>query len=467
MRRKRFFCSRCFSDENFAMKFWPKALVFACAALGVAYGGSQWIVSARQADQTAHATDLNDQTLISQGAYVSRTADCVACHTTPGGKPYAGGLAMQTPLGAIYSTNITPDTETGIGKYTLRDFKTAVQHGVRPDGAPLYPAMPYPSYAIMTDAEMEALYAYFMKGVEPVKQENSPPTLPKPFQMRWTVAFWQFLFAPTHQQFVNYDDKDAVLNRGAYLVEGPGHCGACHTPRGVGYQELALSLRQGDDYLSGAVIDGWRAKSLRGEGRGLASWSEAELVDFFATGRTDKVAAFGAMSDVVEHSTQHMTSADQHAMAAYLKSLPPVQGRDPVIPKQEDKTTAALLDGQYVSRGAWLYMEHCVSCHRADGKGVARIFPALAGNSAVFANNPQSVIQVTLEGGKMPHNEADAMAFTMPAFRHLSDEDIAELVTYVRSSWTNQAPAVDASEVAHIRQFVNQKAPNILPAGAQ
>lgn len=449
------------------MKTWSKAFIVACAALGLGYGGSQWIISERIPAASEVSLDLDDQQLIQQGAYVSRTADCVACHTAPGGKSYAGGLAMQTPLGAIYSTNITPDTQTGIGNYSLTDFKAAVQHGIRPDGAPLYPAMPYASYAIMSDEDMHALYAYFMRGVPAATQENSPPTLPKPFQIRWTIAYWQWLFAPAHTQFVNYDDKDAVLNRGAYLVEGPGHCGACHTPRGIAYQELAMSLREGDDYLSGAVIDGWRAKSLRGEGRGLANWSEQELVDFFATGRTDKVAAFGAMSDVVEHSSQHMSPQDRLAMVKYLKSLPPVSGRDPAVPHQTDTTTQALLDGQYTSRGAWLYAEHCITCHRADGKGAARVFPALAGNSAVFANNAYSVIQVTLEGGRMPENSVDAMAFTMPAFRHLSDQDIAELVNYVRNSWTNQAPEVQADDVAHIRDFVSKKSPHILAAGAQ
>ncbi|UUO12867.1 cytochrome c [Alcaligenes faecalis] len=449
------------------MNVLSKTLILALVGLGAAYGGSQLILSQRSiVSPSASTIKLDDDALIKQGAYVSRTGDCVACHTVPGGQKYAGGLAMQTPLGAIYSTNITPDKDTGIGNYTLDEFKTAVQHGVRKDGAALYPAMPYPSYSVMSDEDMNALYAYFMKGVPAVKQQNAEPTLPKLFQMRWTIAFWQWLFAPTDQTFVADEGLDDLKNRGAYLVQGPGHCGACHTPRGVAYQELALSLKDGDDYLSGAVIDGWRAKSLRGEGRGLASWSEDELLDFFATGRTDKVAAFGAMTDVVEHSTQYMTPRDQKAMAQYLKSLPPVKGRNPEIPHQADTTTQTQLDGQYTSPGAWLYAAHCVTCHRADGKGVPRVFPALAGNSAVFANNPQSVIQVTLEGGRMPENSVDTMSFTMPAFRHLGDQEIADLVNYIRTSWTNQAPTVQAADVAHIRQFVANKSPNILPQGA-
>ena len=449
------------------MKALSKTLIVALVALGVGYGGSQLILSQRSiTSSSASNLNLDDENLIKQGAYVSRTGDCVACHTVPGGKEYAGGLAMQTPLGAIYSTNITPDVDTGIGSYTLDEFKTAVQHGVRKDGAALYPAMPYPSYAIMSDDDMNALYAYFMRGVPAVKQENAEPTLPKPFQIRWTIAWWQWMFAPKDQKFIADDAVDSIKNRGAYLVQGPGHCGACHTPRGLAYQELALSLNEGDDFLSGAVIDGWRAKSLRGEGRGLASWTEDELVDFFATGRTDKVAAFGAMADVVEHSTQYMTPEDQRAMAQYLKALPPVKGRNPAIPHQADTTTQAQLDGQYTTPGAWLYAEHCVTCHRADGQGVPRIFPALAGNSAVFANNAQSVIQVTLEGGRMPENHVDEMTFTMPAFRHLGDQEVADVVNFIRTSWTNEAPTIQAEDVAHIRQFVAKKSPNILPEGA-
>lgn len=446
------------------MKILSKVALAGVIMLAVGYGGSQWILHSRAPDTTLiPLPNLTDDKLIQQGAYVSRTGDCVACHTTPGGKPYAGGLAMQTPLGAIYSTNITPDPQTGIGDYSYAEFKAAVQHGVRKDKAALYPAMPYPSYAIMPEEEIRALYAYFMKGVEPVQQVNAEPTLPKIFQMRWTVAWWQLLFSPTDRQFEPIPaETDQLINRGKYLVEGPGHCGACHTPRGIAYQELALNLNQGDEFLSGAVIDGWRAKSLRGGDRGLAEWTEDELIEFFATGRTDKVAAFGAMADVIEHSTQYMTVDDQTAMSRYLKSLSGVKGRPHDRPTKEDSTTELLLTGKYNSAGALLYAEHCITCHRADGKGLPRIFPALANNSAVFANNAQSVIQVTLEGGKMPKTAADTMAFTMPSFRFLSDEEVRDVVNFIRNSWDNISPEVSVKDVAHIRKFVANKAPNIV-----
>ena len=428
-------------------------------AVAAAYGGSQAIMSSRA--QAVQPQSTQNADVLARGKYVAQSADCFACHSVPGGQAYAGGLAMQTPVGAIYSTNITPDKETGIGTYSLAQFSNAVKHGVRGDGAPLYPAMPYPSYTIMPDADIAAMYAYFMHEVKPVKQANQAATMPVFMRMRWPVAYWQALFAPA-REFVANSKWDNVTNLGAYLVEGPGHCGACHTPRGVAYQELSLSMADNDSFLSGAVVDGWRAKSLRGEGNGLGEWREQDIVQFLQTGRTDKVIAFGAMADVIEHSTQHMTETDLHAMAKYLKGLPAVTGRPVQRATKPDTTTLALLDGSDISRGALLYTENCAVCHRMDGQGVARIFPALDGNSAVVANNAQSVIQVTLEGGRMAHTPHDAMALTMPAFKHLSDDDVKELVNFVRSAWSNQAPNIDTTDVTEIRRFLEKKSPNYL-----
>ncbi|QWF38617.1 cytochrome c [Bordetella hinzii] len=435
---------------------WARRVILGGLAMGVlAVGGAQWLSATRGPVADSGA----DPGLIARGAYIARSADCVACHTVPGGAPFAGGLAMQTPVGAIFSTNITPDPDTGIGRYSYADFARAVQYGVRRDGTPLYPAMPYPSYAIMPEADMRALYAWFMADVAPVRQTNAPADIPWPLNMRWPMAWWQLLFAPA-RDFVPPEAADARIARGAYLVEGPGHCGACHTPRGLAYQEKALSLADGDAFLSGAVIDGWRAKSLRGEAQGLQSWSQAEIVEFLRTGRNDKVAAFGAMADVVEHSTQYFSDEDLHSVAAYLKHLPPAAGKIRSFPPKADTTTAALLDGRYDTRGALLYMEYCAACHRADGRGVPRIFPALDGNSAVFAKYPQSLIQITLEGGRMPANTVDAMAFAMPGFRHLSDADIAAIISFIRGAWTNQAAPIAAAEVAPIRAFLAGKTPN-------
>ncbi|MDN6179391.1 MAG: cytochrome c [Halomonas subglaciescola] len=399
--------------------------------------------------------DISDQDAIESGKYIARTADCVACHTTLDGKDYAGGLPMLTPLGAIYSTNITPDPDTGIGNYTFDDFKNAVKHGVRKDNSALYPAMPYPSYQIMPDDDIAALYAYFMSAVEPVNQPNRDSDLPPVLSWRWPLAYWQTLFASGRSFEPETDDEP--LARGQYLIEGPGHCGSCHTERGVGFQEVALSNSGSEAFLAGATIDGWRAKSLRGEHGGLGTWEADELSEFFRTGRTDTSAAFGAMADVVEHSTQYMTDADIDAMSHYLKSLSPAAGKETAPDSKEDVTTQKLLDGDYDSRGAILYAEYCQVCHRADGKGVARIFPALDGNSAVYSTDADSVLQITLNGGRMPDTSHDRMAFTMPEFINLSDHDVAEVVNYVRNSWTNEASEVDVNDVVKMRDFLNKK----------
>jgi len=437
------------------MKHWQRnILVLAVGGVALAFAISQALPHLRTVSSDT-TVDINDAALIARGEYVARTADCVACHTTLGGKPFAGGLPMLTPLGAIYSTNITPDRETGIGGYSFGDFLNATKHGVRKDNSALYPAMPYPSYSIMPDEDIAAMYAYFMSAVEPVRQANKTSQLPPVLNWRWPLAYWQALFAP-ERDFLP-ETNDPILTRGQYLVEGPGHCGSCHTERGIGFQEVALSNADSDEYLSGAIIDGWRAKSLRGEHRGLGTWSTDELADFFRTGRTETTAAFGAMAEVVEHSTQYMTDEDVQAIAAYLKTLSPAPGKQVMLPAKQDVTTAKLLDGVYDSRGALLYVEYCQVCHRADGKGVPRIFPALDGNSAVYSRYPDSVLQITLSGGRMPDTRHDRMAFSMPAFDTLADADIAEVVNFIRNSWTNQASEVTVDDVVDMRMFLSKK----------
>lgn len=199
--------------------------------------------------------------LVKQGEYLARAGDCVACHTAKGGKPFAGGLPMETPIGVIYSTNITPD-KTGLGDYSFEDFDKAVRHGVAKNGSTLYPAMPYPSYARVSDSDMQALYAYFMKGVEPVAQENKDSDIPWPLSMRWPLAAWRWMFAPAVEEHPAQAAADPVVSRGAYLVEGLGHCGACHTPRALTMQEKALSATDGNAFLSGsAPLEGWIAKA--------------------------------------------------------------------------------------------------------------------------------------------------------------------------------------------------------------
>lgn len=390
--------------------------------------------------------------LVKQGEYLARAGDCVACHTAKGGKPFAGGLPMETPIGVIYSTNITPD-KTGLGDYSFEDFDKAVRRGVAKSGSTLYPAMPYPSYARVSESDMQTLYAYFMKGVEPVAQENKDSDIPWPLSMRWPLAAWRWMFAPEVADYQAPANADPVISRGAYLVEGLGHCGACHTPRALTMQEKALSAADGNAFLSGsAPLEGWIAKSLRGDHKdGLGSWSEEQLVQFLKTGRSDRSAVFGGMSDVVVHSMQYMSENDLTAIARYLKSLPAVDPKDQ--PHQYDKQVAeALWKGDDSQRGASVYIDNCAACHRTDGHGYTRVFPALAGNPVLQTADATSLINIVLNGGTLPATHTAPSTFTMPAFAwRLSDQEVADVVSFIRGSWGNQGAPVKASDVKDLR----------------
>ena len=400
----------------------------------------------------AMAAQDSSHALIQQGEYLARAGDCVACHTAKGGKPFAGGLAMETPIGLIYSTNITPD-KSGIGEYSFEDFDKAVRHGIAKNGSTLYPAMPYPSYARVNQADMQALYAYFMNGVKPVAQENQAVDIPWPMSMRWPLAMWRWMFAPAVEDFTPAAQQDPVVSRGAYLVEGLGHCGACHTPRALTMQEKALSATDGSTFLSGsAPLESWIAKNLRGDHKdGLGSWNEAQLVQFLKTGRSDRSAVFGGMSDVIVHSMQYMSEADLTAIARYLKSLPAVDSADK--PHQYDPAVAdALWNGDDSKRGAAVYIDNCAACHRTDGNGYTRVFPALAGNPVLQSEDPTSLIHIVLKGATLPATHTAPSTFTMPAFDwRLSDQEVADVVNFIRTSWGNQAGEVKATDVKGLR----------------
>ena len=402
---------------------------------------------------SAVGAEDDQQALIKQGEYLARAGDCVACHTVKGGKPFAGGLAMETPIGTIYSTNITPDP-SGIGAYSVEDFDKAVRHGVAKNGSTLYPAMPYPSYARVNQADMQALYAYFMKGVAPVAQANKDSDIPWPMSMRWPLAMWRWAFAPAVADFTPVAGQDPVVSRGAYLVEGLGHCGACHTPRALTMQEKALGADDGSAFLSGsAPLEGWIAKNLRGDHKdGLGSWDEAQLVQFLKTGRSDRSAVFGGMSDVIEHSMQYMSPADLTAIARYLKSLPAVDPADK--PHKYDPAVAdALWNGDDSKRGAAVYIDNCAACHRTDGNGYKRVFPALAGNPVLQSEDPTSLIHIVLKGGTLPATHTAPSTFTMPAFDwRLSDQEVADVVNFIRTSWGNKGGDVTAKEVKALRE---------------
>lgn len=402
----------------------------------------------------AHAQSTDDE-LVKKGEYVARLGDCVACHTALHGQKYAGGLSIQTPIGTIYSTNITPDPTHGIGTYTFKEFDEAVRHGVRKDGSTLYPAMPYPSFARMTQDDMKALYAYFMHGVKPVAEANKPVGISWPMSMRWPLSIWRSVFAPAPKDFTPAPGTDADIARGEYLVTGPGHCGACHTPRGFGMQEKALDASGGADFLAGgAPIDNWIAPSLRNDPvMGVGRWSEEDLYQFLKSGRTDHSAVFGGMADVVGWSTQYFTDSDLHAMAKYLKALPPVPPARGDY--KYDPSTAQALDSNNTSGtpGASVYVDQCAICHRNDGGGVARMFPPLAGNPVVVSENPTSVAHIIVDGAVLPPTNWAPSAVAMPGYKSvLSDQQMADVVNFIRTSWGNKAPAnVTASDIQKLR----------------
>ncbi|ROM33582.1 alcohol dehydrogenase [Pseudomonas poae] len=409
----------------------------------VAAGALAWYVTRQPATPFEQAQTF-DPALVSRGEYVARVSDCVACHSLPGKAPFAGGLEMATPLGAIHATNITPDKGAGIGAYTLADFDRAVRHGVAPGGRRLYPAMPYPSYVKLSDDDIRALYAFFMKGVQPANQPNIPSDIPWPLNMRWPIALWNGLFAPS-TPYAAKQGQDAQWNRGAYIVQGPGHCGSCHTPRGLAFNEKALD-ESGTPFLAGALLDGWYAPSLRQDpNTGLGRWSEPEIVQFLKTGRNRHAVVYGSMTEAFNNSTQFMNDEDLAAIAHYLKSLP----GDP----QRDGTPWQYQNAVVDTRpGAHTYATRCASCHGPDGKGQPEWMPPLAGATSALASESASAINITLNGSQRVVAAGLPDAYRMPAFREqLSDAEIAEVLTYVRSTWGNHGSAVDAAAVSKLR----------------
>ncbi|EYS97617.1 alcohol dehydrogenase [Cupriavidus sp. SK-4] len=404
--------------------------------------------------------------LVRRGEYVARLSDCVACHSTPSGKPFAGGHEMGTPLGSIFATNITPDKETGIGGYSLADFDRAVRHGVTPDGRRLYPAMPYPSYAKLSNDDVRALYAYFLHDVRPAKQENKPGEIPWPMNTRWPLAIWNSLFTET----AAYEDKapagvDAKLwNRGAYIVQGAGHCGSCHTPRGFAMNEKALDESH-PLFLSGALLDGWYAPSLRAGGStGIGRWSEEEVVQFLKSGRNKHAVVFGTMTEVVNNSTQFMTDHDLKAVAHYLKSLPGDPKRDGDPWQYQASSNEHLgLEQRLGVPGAQTFVAKCSACHALDGRGQGQWIPPLAGATSSTVKEAASSINVTLNGSGRVVAGGVPDAYRMPPFRNqLSDKEIADVLTFVRTSWGNKGGAVREEDVRELRDRTNPASSNVI-----
>jgi len=388
-----------------------------------------------------------DVTHLERGRYLAQLGDCVACHTAGDGTPMAGGRALETPFGKLYSTNITPDKESGIGNYSFAQFERAMRKGVAADGHNLYPAMPYPSYARMTGDDMQALYAYLMQGLPAVKQANKPSDMTWPFNMRWGLAIWNWLFLDDTPYQPN-TAKDEVWNRGAYLVQGLGHCGACHTPRGIAFQEKAMSDTgaKGEYFLAGETVESWRALSLRN------LWTVEDTALFLKTGQNRFATASGSMTEVISHSTQHFQDKDLSAVAIYLKSLPPGPYDKP-IPATASKPTVLTEVPQtlFTTRGGLGYIQFCGDCHRADGGGVDTLFPTLSGNPTVISKDASTLVHIILTGGQTAATVTHPRVLTMPAFARLDDRELAEILSFVRASWGDGAPPVEVNTVSKMR----------------
>jgi mono/diheme cytochrome c family protein len=397
---------------------------------------------------------------ISRGAYLARVGDCIVCHTAgPQSPPFAGGLPLNSPFGIIYSTNITPDPVNGIGKYTLEDFGRAVRNGVAKGGRRLYPAMPYASFTYATDDDIRALYVYFMNKVAPVNQKPPETKLPFPFNIRLSLFFWDAAFVK-RVRYKSHIDRDAQWNRGAYLVQSLGHCGACHTPRGLGFQETAYT-ESSPKYLSGAVVDNWYAANLRGDAAsGLGRWSEADIAAFLETGHGGQIAAFGSMIDVIENSTRYLHKDDLNAIAHYLKSLPAYGKKASYKPDTPAVaiTLSALVTGEMERPGAGLYQSFCVKCHKETGNGEPGKFPKLTGNSIVLSENATSLIRLLLEGSKTAQTKLGPKPQEMPSFaKKFTDRQIAEVLSFICNSWGNMAPPVTMRQVSSLRRALQTK----------
>lgn len=380
---------------------------------------------------------------IERGRALATAGDCVACHTTPGGTPFAGGRPIETPFGTVVTPNLTPDRATGIGAWSDEEFLRAVQTGIGRDGEHLYPAFPYPYYTLVSREDLLAIRA-FLATLEPVHNAVERNQLDFPFDIRLSMTGWNALFF-NERRFLPVAGKSEAWNRGAYLVEGLGHCGACHTPKN------ALGADRTGAQLQGNEIQDWFAPALGGDLRtGLGGWSEDEVVEYLHTGRNAKSAATGPMAEVVAYSTANMAEADLRAMAIYLKDQPAAAGPAPAPLATSDPRMVA---------GQAIYVDNCAACHVGNGVGVARLFPKLAGSAVVQSTLPVTLARVVLAGTRAVATDSAPTGPAMPAFGwKLTDDQVASVLTYVRNAWGNAADPVDSNAVRVMRQHMAQRA---------
>ena len=361
------------------------------------------------------------------GKYQAILGDCAGCH----GKDLSGGITLVTPFGNLVTPNITPDKDTGIGNYTEEDFRAAMKQGMAPGGKRLYPAMPYPYYARMSDGDIAALWSY-VKSVKPVRKSVDVDQLPFPFNLRIVMVGWNLLSPPAPAP--DAAGKSGAWQRGEYLVDGPAHCGACHSPKSI------LGADKGP--LTGAVLAGWYAPDLTSDPiAGLGRWSAADIMAYLKTGRNVHAIASGPMAEAVENSTSQMNEGDLNAIAAYLKDLPASRGNGGPATGVEAQMKA----------GRTGYDINCSACHGRDGKGNA-LFPPLAGNPNLLQVRDTTIVRVVLAGTRAVATAGAPTAPAMPSLGwKLGDQQTADILTYVRNNWGNSAPAVSAETVGRIR----------------
>jgi mono/diheme cytochrome c family protein len=381
-------------------------------------------------------SDPQEFTQIERGRYLAVLSDCASCHTVPGSnRPFAGGRAIETPFGNIVAPNITPDPETGIGSWSDEQFDAAVRKGIAPNGSHLYPAMPYNAYTKMSRDDVLAIRAY-LNTLVPVRNAVEANTLPFPFNIRAAMRVWNALYFNEGDYQPN-PHQSAEWNRGAFLVDGPGHCGACHTPK------TALGGDKTGQYLEGAYLQGWSAPDITNDSRlGLGAWSKEDLVAYLKSGHNRVTAATGPMGEVVTLSTAFMTDSDLSAIATYLKSLPGKTAAPAALAANDPAMTA----------GAAIYRDQCSACHGLDGKGIAELFPSVADSSMVRSDDPTTSIRIVLRGARSVGTKAQPTASGMPSYgRQLDDDQVAAVLTYMRNNWGGAARPVTPAQVSNVR----------------
>ena len=373
---------------------------------------------------------------VARGKALIDAGDCASCHTSDSAKPFSGGKRIDTPFGGIYSPNLTPDRETGLGGWSDDDFYRALRLGVAPDGSRYYPAFPYPNFTRLTRPDIGAIRAY-LATLTPVKNSAPPPELRFPLNFRVLMRGWNWLFFKPGILMPD-QQKSADWNRGRYLVEGPGHCGACHTPKNI------FGADKSGRAFGGGLVQGMFAPRLdAAERSGLKSWSVEDIAEYLQSGRNGRSHAGELMSEVVVNSTSKMGDADVRAIAVYLKDLPAGAPE----PAAEVAPAAAMTDGEKIYKGA------CIACHEADGSGAPRIYPPLPGNANLQSSDPSSTLRIILDGAQTVTTARAPNTGSMPAYAaKLGDQQIADVATYIRNAWGNAAPAVSAEQVAKARK---------------